>query len=172
MILWPGKTEFDNNNLAGFALAYEHRIANTRWSVGFELQITQHFGSQEYLEIGLPATVRYRPKKSWLKSVESFAFGLGGSHTTEVPFVEIETRGGSRRNLIYWMLETEFQANKLGDSWFFRIHHRSDAWGLLKPEGGSNALAIWFRKKTLTTIWIIYLREHTPPRGWIVVRRF
>ena len=78
--------------------------------------------------------------------IESFAFGLGGSHTTEVPQVEIDTNDGSRRNLIYWMLETEFQTGTPGNTLFFRIHHRSDAWGLLEPEGGSNALALGFRR--------------------------
>lgn len=146
-LLQPGELEYDSYNLAGLALAYDRPLGNSRWSAGFEIQLTQHFGSQEYLEIGLPVTIRYRPENPWLKSVESFAFGLGGSHSTEVPQIEVETRGGSRRNLIYWMLEAEFRTKKPGDSWFFRIHHRSDAWGLLEPEGGSNALAIGLRRK-------------------------
>ncbi len=142
----PEELEFDSNNLAGFALAYDRTINISRFSLGFELQVTRHFGSQEYYEIGVPITIRYRPENPWLEMIESFAFGLGGSHTTEVPQVEIDTNDGSRRNLIYWMLETEFQTRTPGDTWFFRIHHRSDAWGLLEPEGGSNAMALGFRR--------------------------
>ena len=81
-----------------------------------------------------------------MERLDSLAFGLGMSHTTEVPIVEIETRGGSRRNLIYWMLESEFATSDPARRWFVRIHHRSDAWGTLEPEGGSNAIAIGIRQ--------------------------
>jgi hypothetical protein len=137
--------ELAGNQLIGYAIAYD-RPLNRFWSVGFELQATYHFGDQEYYEFGLPLTVRYRPEAPWINAVESFAFGLGMSHATKVPDVEVETRGGSRRNLIYWMLEAEFATNDPTLSWFARIHHRSDAWGTLKPEGGSNALAFGLRK--------------------------
>ena len=56
----PEELEFDSNNLAGFALAYDRTINNSRFSLGFELQATRHFGSQEYYEIGLPITIRDR----------------------------------------------------------------------------------------------------------------
>jgi hypothetical protein len=131
--------------LFGYALAYDRPIG-ARWSVGFEVQATYHFGDQTYGEFGLPLTVRYRPAEPWIPTMESMAFGLGMSHTTEIPDIEVRTRGGSRRDLIYWMLEAEFETGSPDLHWFFRIHHRSDAWGTLKPEGGSNALAIGLRK--------------------------
>ena len=140
------KINFYSTNLAGLALAYDRTINNSRFSVGFELQFSGHFGSQEYFEIGLPVTIRYRPEDPFLKLFESFSFGIGGSHTTEVPKGEINSEGKSRRNLIYWMLETEFPTKKAEDTWFLRIHHRSDAWGLLEDGGGSNALALGFRR--------------------------
>lgn len=138
--------EYADNDLIGYALAYDRPLAGTQWSVGFELQLSYHFGDESYSEIGLPITVRYRPEKPWLSSVEGFAFGLGMSHATEVPKVEVDTRGGSRRNLIYWMLEAEFKTRSPNTSWFMRIHHRSDAWGTLKPEGGSNAVVLGLRQ--------------------------
>ena len=137
--------DWAGNQLIGYALAYD-RPLNDFWSVGFELQATYHFGDQSYGELGLPITVRYRPEKPWIRSLEGFAFGLGMSHTTKVPDVEVDTRGESQRNLFYWMLETEFKTKDPKTSWFVRIHHRSDAWGTLEEEGGSNALAIGLRK--------------------------
>ncbi len=141
-------TSFDyaDNNLIGYALAYDRPFYGSKWSVGFELQFSYHFGRQEYGEIGLPVTIRYRPEDPWLAQIESFSFGLGMSHTTEVSEVEVETRGGSRKDLFYWMLEAEFDTPSPETSWFVRIHHRSDAWGTLEPEGGSNAVVLGLRK--------------------------
>lgn len=136
--------DYYGSGLLGYALAYDHAL-NARWSVGFELQATYHFGEQSYGEFGLPVTIRYRPQQPWVAALDGFAFGLGMSHATEVPRIEVETRGGSRRNLIYWMLEAEFKTGDPDRSWFARIHHRSDAWGTLKPEGGSNALVLGLR---------------------------
>ena len=141
-------SEFDyaGNDLIGYALAYDRPMLGTKWSVGFELQATFHFGEQTYSEIGLPVTLRYRPEEPWFSWLEGFSFGLGMSHASEVPKVEVQTRGGSRRNLIYWMLEAEFKTRAPNTSWFTRIHHRSDAWGTLKPEGGSNAIVVGVRQ--------------------------
>lgn len=138
--------DYADNNLVGYALAYDRPLADTQWSVGFELQLTNHFGDESYSEIGLPITVRYRPENPWLSSVEGFSFGLGMSHATEVPKVEVDSRGASRRNLVYWMLEAEFKTRSPHTRWFMRIHHRSDAWGTFKPEGGSNAVVLGLRQ--------------------------
>ena len=62
------------------------------------------------------------------------------------PEIEVEMRGESQRNLIYWMLETEFKTKDPRNRWFFRVHHRSDAWGTMDKEGGSNALVFGFRR--------------------------
>lgn len=137
--------DLTGNKLIGYALAYD-RPLNDFWSVGFELQATYHFGDQDYGEFGLPLTVRYRPENPWFRPIEGFAFGLGMSHTTKVPDIEVDTRGESQRNLFYWLLETEFKTRDPKTSWFVRIHHRSDAWGTLEEEGGSNAIAIGLRK--------------------------
>lgn len=135
---------FIDNYLVGYALTYDHPL-NARWSVGAELQFTYHFGDQTYGEIGLPFTLRYRPERPWPRPLEGFAFGLGMSHTTEIPQVEIDKGDGSRRNLFYWLAEVEFKTADPDRSWFVRIHHRSNAWGALEPDGGSNALALGIR---------------------------
>jgi hypothetical protein len=91
-------------------------------------------------------TIRYRPEKPWPKQFEAVAFGLGMSHATEIPQVEIDKGDDSRRNLFYWFFETEFRTDNPKRSWFIRIHHRSDAWRTLTPEGGSNAIALGIRQ--------------------------
>lgn len=138
--------EYSGNDLIGYSLSYDRPLVNSPWSFGFELQFTYHFGDQEYSELGLPLTIRFRPRDPWVSWFEGFAFGLGMSHATKVPQVEVDTRGGSRRNLIYWLLEAEFKTRSPNTSWFMRIHHRSDAWGTLKPKGGSNALVLGVRQ--------------------------
>lgn len=144
----PWEWTYADQNLIGGSLSYDRTIINSRWSVGFELQATAHFGDdQEYLEFGIPVTARYRPENPWFKSIESFAFGFGGSYTTDVPDVEVETRGESQEGLFYLMYEAEFNLSAPTDSWFFRIHHRSDAWGTLEEEGGSNAVVLGFRRQ-------------------------
>ncbi|MFK7764133.1 MAG: hypothetical protein AB8B62_12795 [Roseobacter sp.] len=135
---------FIDNYLVGYALTYDHPL-NARWSVGAELQFTYHFGDQTYGEVGLPFTLRYRPERPWPRPVEALAFGLGMSHATKIPQVEIEKDDGSRRNLFYWLAEVEFKTDDPGRTWFVRIHHRSNAWGVLEPNGGSNALALGIR---------------------------
>jgi hypothetical protein len=144
-LVQPWKWQFESYNLAGVSLAYDRPI-NRRWSVGFELQFTGHFGRQEYFEFSLPVTVRYRPDTHWIASIKSLSFGLGGSHASEVPQVEVETRGDSARNMVYWMMEAEFDTKDPDTTWFFRVHHRSDAFGLLEPNTGSNALLLGVRR--------------------------
>jgi hypothetical protein len=137
---------YADNDLIGYALAYDRPLLNTPWSLGVELQLTYHFGQQTYSEIGVPITVRYRPEDPWFSWVEGFAFGLGMSHTTELPQIEVDMNGGSRQDLIYWMLEAEFRTGSPSTSWFMRIHHRSDAFGALQPEAGSNAVVLGLRQ--------------------------
>ncbi len=139
--------DFVDNYLVGYALTYDRPISE-RWSVGAELQFTYHFGDQDYGEIGLPLTMRYRPVEPWPKFFESVAFGVGLSYTTDESDVEIDNGNGEEvsQTLIYWMFETEFATNNPNRRWFVRIHHRSDGFETITPEGGSNALVLGIRQ--------------------------
>lgn len=144
----PTRTELVDNYLAGFVLGYGHQIGDSRFSIGTELQANVHFGKQGFYEFVIPIAARYHPKKSWWGAFDSFAFGLGFSHYSEISKLERDNYNSqSRRNLIYWYLEVEFAELRPGDNLFARLHHRSNGYDTVKPNGGSNALVVGFRRK-------------------------
>ena len=111
-----------------------------------EGQLARHFGDQHHWEINaMPGVARWR-RFPWSGKVDtSAAFGLGLSFATRVPEVEVELEGVSRRLLVYWM--AEITAGPPRGRWAvcLRLHHRSDAWGLLGEDGGMNALGLGIR---------------------------
>ena len=142
----PGTARYAHSNLIGVNLGFEVPLRHDRWAVGAEVQLNQHFGRYEHLEIALPALVRYSPKNPWLPAFDSFAFGLGVSYTSQTPKLEVLTRGDSQRALVYMLLETAFSVSDTGNDLFFRLHHRSDGYGVFKTDAGSNAFLVGFRK--------------------------
>lgn len=146
-MLIPSELEFVDAYLAGLVLGYERQYKNTRFSYGAEVQVNGHFGQDSFYEIAVPAIVRYHPEKSWWDAFDSFAFALGGSHYSQTSQLERDNYGESRRNLFYWYIETEFKTKDPKSSLYARIHHRSNAWDSVEPNGGSNALVIGFRRK-------------------------
>lgn len=145
-LLRPGQYDFADNHFAGAVLAYDRRIGRSQWSLGAEVQVNLHFGDQEFLEVVLPVTIRHHPEFSFLPALESLGVGLGLSHTTKVPELEVAVRGDSARTLVYWFAESAFSVGDAGDEVFIRVHHRSDAFGLLNPDSGSNAFAFGWRR--------------------------
>lgn len=141
----PTRVRFVDQYLAGILLGYDQPLGKSRLSLGFELQAVLHVGDQDFYEIALPVTLRYHPENSWWDAFDSFAFGLGGSHYSQISNLERRIYGESRRNLFYWFLETEFTTNKPGQTLFARLHHRSNGYGTLEPNGGSNALVFGVR---------------------------
>ena len=55
---------------------------------------------------------------------------------------EVANEGDSQRRVVYWMVELELGPPDKGWSGIFRLHHRSEAFGLIADEGGSNVLVI------------------------------
>lgn len=145
-VFLPGKTDFINAGFAGVALGWEAQLDNPRWRAGIELQVNQHFGKNDHQEIVAPLTIRYSPDRPWPRAIDSFAFGLGLSHATSTPNTEIARRGNSQRTLVYFSLETAFAVGDRDSTLFLRLHHRSDAYGLMATDSGSNAFALGFRK--------------------------
>jgi hypothetical protein len=143
----PWKANFIDSGLVGFGVGRERALRDPRFSLGFEAQIVRHFGQQDHWEANLPVVIRYRPKPDWPARIESIAFGIGLSHSSKVPQVEIDIDGNSRRTLIYWMGELEFDLVLQNTTLITRIHHRSDAFGLLPVDAGSNGLVIGFRRR-------------------------
>jgi hypothetical protein len=128
--------------LIGVALA--RCIGKYQDKVSFEIegQIIKHFNYQTHWELNALVVARW--EKFWWDDVldTSVAFGLGPSYATDEPEIELENDGDTSQFLIYWMLEL---AIGLPDyprvALITRIHHRSNAFGLISDEGGSNALA-------------------------------
>jgi hypothetical protein len=145
--LTPTRTRLEPEGLLGAVIGYDRQLGESRFSVGGEIQLNLHEGSQSFYEIALPVALRYHPEQSWWDAFDSFAFGLGLSHYSEVSELERANYDGmSRRTLIYWYIEVEFSELASGANLFWRLHHRSNGYGALMPNGGSNALVLGVRR--------------------------
>jgi hypothetical protein len=142
----PSQLKFAGSNLIGLAAGWDRPIGDSRYSIGFEVQAVGHFGRQDHLEFNLPLVVRYTPPQPRRFRFKSAAFGIGPSHATKVPQVEIDRTGASLRNLIYWMAELEFVTGCPDQSLYFRLHHRSDGFGLYPVSSGSTGLVLGWRR--------------------------
>ena len=137
-------SELDFKDSCLVTVALTRRIGAYEDKASFEIegQIVKYFNIQTHWELNALATARW--EAFWWDDVldTSLAFGLGPSFATDEPEIELERDGDTSRFLIYWMLEL---AVGLPDyprvALITRIHHRSDAFGLINDGGGSNALA-------------------------------
>ncbi|WP_299649220.1 hypothetical protein [uncultured Tateyamaria sp.] len=145
-VVTPGRLELADSALIGFGLGWDRQIGTSRFSYGFELQALRHFGRQDHFEVNLPIVMRYRPENPVPQALTSVAFGLGVSHATEIPQVEIDRKGASQQNFFYWMAEAEFALTSLDTSLYFRLHHRSDGYGIYDVDSGSTGLVVGWRK--------------------------
>lgn len=142
-LLVPANVDFENFYLAAVTLA--RRIGGIGRKVTFEVegQVVNHFVAQDYWEFNALATGRWEPF-FWDKYVDtSLAFGLGPSYTTEKSLVEIANDGDTSQWLVYWMIELAMSLPQhQRTALILRIHHRSNAFGLVAEDGGSNAMAL------------------------------
>ena len=117
-------------------------------AIEIEGQAVRHFGGQDNWEFNAPIVFRWE-KFPWDKYVDtSIAYGIGPSYATEIPSEEVAREGDSERWLVYWMVEIEFGLPSIQDwSAVARLHHRSEAWGVVADKGGSNILAIGLKHR-------------------------
>jgi hypothetical protein len=145
--LAPWTLDFRDSTFVG--LAGSHRIGRFDHRLGFEIegQVVRHFGDQDHWEFNLPIVGRWEAFP-WDAVVDtSLALGVGPSYASEKPKVEVANEGDSQRWLVYWMMELELGPPDKGWSAIFRLHHRSEAFGLVADEGGSNALVIGLKQR-------------------------
>lgn len=143
----PWAVEFRDSNILGVALS--RRLSPPGRALSFEIegQAVRHFGEQDHWEFNLPLVGRW-DRFPWDDTVDtSFAFGLGPSYASEVPPVEVERSGTSQRWHAYWFAELEFGPPRSAWSGLLRLHHRSDAFGLIPDGSASNVLAIGLRRR-------------------------
>ncbi len=131
------------------ALSLARTIGHWRNKLSYEVegQVVKHFNYQNHWEFNLLGVLRWEkfPWDNWLQT--SAAFGLGPSWATRRPKIEIENDGETARFMVYWMTELAIApfSSRPNLELFSRIHHRSDAFGLVADDGGSNALAFGLR---------------------------
>jgi hypothetical protein len=112
--------------------------------VGIEGSLMRHFGEQDHWELAVPLYLRsLRPEPVWLPSL---AYGLGLSYAGDVPESEVARRDESQRTLAMWFIELEFGGAQADTRPYFRLHHRSDAFGLFPADTGSNVLLLGLRR--------------------------
>jgi hypothetical protein len=135
----PGEAlDFRDSYLLTVALARRVGTYGDKASFEIEGQVVKHFNGQEHWEFNGLVAARWEAFW-WDEHIDtSLAFGLGPSFATEKPVVESEGQ-----NLVYWMIELALGLPQYPRTAVItRIHHRSNAFGLVGDEGGSNSLAL------------------------------
>lgn len=147
IVFRPGSIDLSDSHMAGVALAYDWATASRRVSIGVEAQAAIWFGDSAHLELtAMPLVLRYRMVRP-LGPVHAVATGLGVSHATTVPPEERELNGQSARTMVHWMIELGVAPRSARLQPFLRLHHRSDAFGLIDTNAGSNALVLGVRRR-------------------------
>jgi hypothetical protein len=133
--------------VAGLSRGYAHHSGGAL-QIEAEGQIAYAFGDQQYWEFNVVPVVLRWQRFPWSRAVAtSAAFGLGLSYTTELPDIEVELEGESKRLLVYWVAELTAGLPDSAWSVSLRLHHRSVAYGLMGDEGGMNAVGLGIRRQ-------------------------
>lgn len=149
VLLMPWKMKPQRPGFIGLAISHpigpEFRTPVGDLRFELEAQLVLHAGLQQHWEVNLPLTARLVPERPVLGVIDTVAFGIGPSFASRPPsFEKVRGNGTVARNLVYMHLEIEHQFAD-GGSVFGRVHHRSDAFGLIGPGASSNALVIGHR---------------------------
>ena len=140
--------DFEDSYLVTLALA--RRIGTYDELASFEVegQVVRHFKDQDHWEFNALLTARWEAFW-WDRYLDtSLAFGAGPSYATNVPEIEVERSSGSERLQVYLLVELEFVLPSYPNVAFItRIHHRSNAYGVVAEDGSSNALALGLKFK-------------------------
>lgn len=130
---------------AAISRSYVH-LRNDSLRLEMEGNVAYNFGDQRHLEFNaVPIVARWQRFPWDRRFATSAAFGLGLSYATELPEVEVELEGQTSKWLIYWVLELTAGPASAPWSVSLRLHHRSDAWGLMGEDGGVNAIGVGLR---------------------------
>lgn len=137
------KLDFVDSKMLVVALSKRLGPYRPRLNYEMEGQVVKHFGIQDHWEFNALGIMRWEPFW-WDRLIDtSAAFGLGASYATEKPEAEIIIEGDTQRTMVYWMMELSLNLPYWENvDLISRIHHRSEAFGLIADEGGSNSLAV------------------------------
>jgi hypothetical protein len=135
--------DFEDSYLVALALA--RRIATYNELASFEVegQIVKHFDRQDHWEFNGLLIARWEAF-FWDRYLDtSLAAGIGPSYATDVPEIEVQRSGESQRLQVYMLVEFELALPSHPNiAAIIRIHHRSNAFGIVADDGISNALAL------------------------------
>lgn len=144
----PGADFADATILVATASWTIARYFSDKLSLEVEAQVGRYFGDQDHWEFNLPIFGLRWHRFPWDAHVAtSFAWGIGPSYATELPPIELEINGSTKRWLVYWYAELTFGPPKKSWEVLMRLHHRSDAFGLVADEGGSNTVCLGVRHR-------------------------
>ena len=146
LITAPASAEFVNAFMSVAALSHVlGRYSNDRLSFEVEGQVAYNFGDQSHWEFNLATGPRWH-RFPWSHVIATSAsFEVGLSVASEVPEVEVQLEGDSKKLLIYWGAELTLGWPPSPWALSLRLHHRSGGFGLFAEDGGMNALALGVR---------------------------
>jgi hypothetical protein len=125
------------------AVGLARRVGKYRDRMSFEIeaQVVKHFDYMDHWEFNGLVTGRWETFP-WDDTIDtSLAFGVGPSYATDEPEVELDNNDETSKFLIYWMIELALGLPDYPQTAFIaRLHHRSNAWGLINKDGGSNGI--------------------------------
>lgn len=146
----PGGIDHEKAWLAVVAPSWEVARPLPALSLEVEGQVGHYFGDQHHWELNAVVAARYRVTRADASLRASVAFGLGPSWASEKPVLErrLTDNGDTAQWLVYWYLEAAVGHRSWGPwSAVLRLHHRSGAYGLVAPEGGSNVPTLGLRRR-------------------------
>ena len=134
--------DFEDSYLVALALARRFATYGELASFEVEGQIVKHFDQQDHWEFNALLIARWEAF-FWDRYLDtSLAAGIGPSYATDVPEIEVQRSGESERLQVYMLVELEtVLPSHPNIAAIIRIHHRSNAFGIVADDGVSNALA-------------------------------
>ncbi|MFA9460174.1 hypothetical protein [Thiohalorhabdus methylotrophus] len=145
----PRQTSFLNSHILAVVPSWTLLDREPRWLLEGEAQVVRHFGGQSHWEFNGALVFRWRSFPWRSRARTTAAFGIGPSWASRTPRLEARfNRHGSERFLTYWFMEITHSPAAWGP-WAatLRLHHRSDAFGLVAEDGGSNIPALGVRRR-------------------------
>lgn len=146
---WTEIAAFDDIGLRDawmVGVGYTRELVGNRYAA-LELEgvLVRYFGDQDNWEVDGILMARWRafPWNDMLPT--SVALGVGPSLASEEPAEEVAIDGESDAFLLYWNAEVEVGLPERPWSVVARLHHRSNAYGVLAEDGGSNVLTVGLR---------------------------
>ncbi len=146
-VVTSDKVQYEDAHLVALAVDWTAKhYFNKALTLELEAQVGKYFGDQDHYEFNLPLVVGRWHRFPWQQYLATtFAFGIGPSYATEVPQVEAELDSDSAKWMVYWFAEFTFGPPNGIWALLLRLHHRSEAFGLVAENGGANTLAAGLR---------------------------